>query len=223
MLPLKDDNPARTVPFVTIGLITANVLVFFYTLLLGRRELGMFVAEYALIPVRLFGGEEGLPAGSRASALTSMFMHGGLLHVAGNMLFLWIFGDNVEDVLGHARFLFFYLACGLAAAMTHVLGDPYSTMPMIGASGAVSGVLAAYMLLYPGARVLTLVFVFFMWVPAVVVIGVWIIVQILSSLEGAGQGMGGIAWSAHIGGFFAGMALLLLMHGRAGRGKRHRG
>ncbi|MBI5190211.1 MAG: rhomboid family intramembrane serine protease [Nitrospirae bacterium] len=221
MLPLKDDNPTRTLPFVTIGLIAVNAAVYIHMVLLGPIDVEGFVAEYALVPAGFFGGAVGAASVGRASILTSMFMHGGLLHIGGNMLFLWIFGDNVEDRIGHVRFLLFYLACGLAAAFAHMLGDPSSSTPMIGASGAVSGVLGAYMLLFPGARVLTLVFVFLMWVPAALVIGVWITVQILSSMESYGTGHTGIAWTAHIGGFFAGMAIVLLMGGKGRGGGRY--
>lgn len=219
MLPLKDDNPTRSLPFVTVGLIMANVFVFIYMKTMARDEVGVFVAQYALIPLSFVGGLEVVPSVGRASILTSMFMHGGLLHIAGNVLFLWIFGDNVEDALGHLRYLLFYLACGVAAAMTHVLSDPSSTMPMIGASGAVSGVLGAYMLLYPRARVLTLVFVFLLWVPAALVIGAWIVVQIINSMGPSVPGQPGIAWTAHVGGFFAGMALVLLLRGGKRRGR----
>ncbi|MDC4222904.1 MAG: rhomboid family intramembrane serine protease [Candidatus Manganitrophus sp.] len=146
-----------------------------------------------------------------SSVLTSMFLHGGLMHVAGNMLYLWIFGNNIEDVMGHVRFIFFYIVCGVLAAYSHALTEPGSRVPMIGASGAVSGVLGAYLLLFPHAKVLTLVpigfFIQIIRIPAVLVLGIWFLVQTVSGLFSGGQ-LGGIAWFAHVGGFLAGMALI---------------
>jgi len=228
MFPLKDDLPTRTTPFITVGVIAVNVLMFLYQLSLevgGSREgvgaAEAFVMEFGLIPCRLTavcptGGDLPSPV---VTIFTSMFLHGGLLHIGGNMLYLWIFGNNVEDVLGHARFLLFYLASGVAAAAMQVLVGPRSQVPMIGASGAISGVLGAYILLFPHANVLTLVIFGFFWrlvrIPAMIVLGLWMAVQILSGLGSWGAG-GGVAWFAHIGGFLAGMGLLALLRPRSG-------
>lgn len=214
MIPLKDDNPTSTVPYVNTGIIALNVLVFVYSLTLGDGEVERFVNHYAAVPALLFG-EPGPPVRVYSTLVTSMFLHGGFLHIAGNMLFLWIFGDNVEDALGHVKYVFFYLACGIIAALAHGLTDPGSKLPMLGASGAISGVLGAYMILYPRARVWTFFFFIFFWqvikVPAVIIIGLWIIVQVLNGLTTYGQSTGGVAWFAHVGGFAAGIILILFM------------
>jgi len=232
MIPLKDDVPSETFPFVTIGLIGLNVLVFFYQASIGvggdPRASEAVVFEFGATPCRITGacpvpGDFPSPV---ATIFTSMFLHGGLLHVGGNMLYLWIFGDNVEDTLGHGRYLALYLLAGVAAAVTQVAVNPRSSVPMIGASGAVSGVLGAYILLFPFASVHTLlVFGFFARIvrwPALVVLGFWIVIQALSgiltfsSAAWGGGEAGGTAWFAHIGGFLAGMALLFLMRPRRG-------
>jgi membrane associated rhomboid family serine protease len=230
MIPLKDDVPSATVPYVTIGLIGLNVLVFLYQASIGMggdpRAAEAVVFEFGATPCRLTGacpvpGDFPSPI---ATIFTSMFLHGGLLHVGGNMLYLWIFGDNVEDTLGHGRYLALYVVAGMAAALTQIAASPRSSVPMIGASGAVSGVLGAYILLFPFAGVhMLVVFGFFARVvrwPALVVLGLWIIVQALSGILtfsaaawGGGEA-GGTAWFAHIGGFLAGMALLFLMRRR---------
>src|SRR5712692_504121 len=219
MFPLKDDLPTRSTPFVTVGLIVLNLLAFFYQISLeagGDGAAQAFVMEFGLIPCRLTGacpvvGDLPSPV---FTIFSSMFLHGSFFHIAGNMLYLWIFGNNVEDTLGHGRFVLFYLASGVAAAATQTLVGPDSRVPMIGASGAVSGVLGAYFLLFPHANVLTLiVFGFFIRVvpiPAMIVLGFWFAVQVLNGLGSFGAG-GGVAWFAHIGGFFAGMGLLLLL------------
>lgn len=222
MIPLKDDIPSRTFPFVTIALIAANAAVFFYELSLGPRA-ERFLFAYGAIPynlthpVRTTGAQIPIVL----SLFTSMFLHGGLLHVGGNMLYLWIFGDNIEDVTGHFRFIVFYLVCGVAAAYSHALFDAHSRVPMIGASGAISGVLGAYLLLFPRARVLTLVpifvFIRIMQIPAVFVLGLWILVQFLNGLVGPRE-VGGVAWFAHIGGFLTGMILIFFFKkGKGGR------
>jgi len=224
MFPLKDDLPTRSTPFVTIGLIVLNVLTFFYQISLeaggdGAGAAQAFVMELGLIPCRLTGacpvaGDGPSPV---FTIFSSMFLHGSFFHIAGNMLYLWIFGNNVEDTLGHGRFGLFYLASGVAAAATQTLVGPDSRVPMIGASGAVSGVLGAYFLLFPQASVMTLVIFGFFWrivrIPALVLLGFWMVVQILSGLGSLGAG-GGVAWFAHIGGFFAGMGLLFLLRPR---------
>ncbi len=233
MLPLKDDIPTRTVPFVTIGIIAANILVFLYQASLqlgddpaGARAYQAFIFEFGLLPCRLAGFCE-VPADfphPAATIFTSMFMHGGFFHIFGNMLYLWIFGNNVEDTLGHGRFVAFYLASGVAAALAQTFVGPASTTPMIGASGAISGVLGAYLFLFPYAGVLTLIvfgfFIRIVRIPALFVLGFWIVVQFLNGLitfgvSVSGQGPeGGVAWFAHIGGFVAGVALLYLLRPR---------
>lgn len=226
MFPLKDDLPTRTTPVITVGLIVLNALAFVYQALLAVGELGegagaaqAFVMEFGLIPCRLTGAcaaASDLPSPA-LTVLTSMFLHGGFFHIAGNMLYLWIFGNNVEDTLGHGRFTVFYLASGIGAAAAQTLVGPDSQVPMIGASGAISGVLGAYVILFPHANVLTLVIFGFFWrvvhIPAILVLGFWMVVQILNGLGSFGAG-GGVAWFAHIGGFFAGMGLLLLLRPR---------
>jgi membrane associated rhomboid family serine protease len=242
MFPLKDDVPTNSTPFVTVGLIAINVLVFLYQASLqglasaeGSRAVQAFVLEFGLVPCRLTGNcvsPEGFPP-PMVSMLTSMFLHGGLFHVAGNMLYLWIFGNNVEDTLGHVRFVVFYLACGIGAALGQTAFGPHSTVPMIGASGAVSGVLGAYLLLSPRANVLTLIvfgfFIRLVRIPAVIVLGLWFAVQFVNGLvtwsaSGSGEAAGGgVAWFAHIGGFLVGMALLYPLHPRrhaTGRARR---
>ena len=227
MIPLKDDVPSSSFPFVTIGLIVLNVLVFLYQASIGmgsERAAEAFIMEFGAVPCRVTGacavpGDFPPPI---ATIFTSMFMHGGLFHVAGNMLYLWIFGDNVEDTLGHGRFLLFYLLSGVAAAAAQIVMNPDSRVPMVGASGAVSGVLGAYLILFPYARVLVLlIFGFFFRIvrwPASIVLGFWIVVQFLNGLitvsVAAGGAAGGTAWFAHIGGFLAGIVLLFLMRPR---------
>jgi membrane associated rhomboid family serine protease len=220
VFPLKDDNPSASAPLVTVALIVLNALVFVYQISLevggaeGARAAQAFVEEFGLVPCRLTGA---CRVGSEVPApiltiFTSMFMHGGLFHIGGNMLYLWIFGNNVEDTLGHGRYLLFYLLSGIAAALAQTVVGPSSTVPMIGASGAISGVLGAYIVLYPRANVLValpLLIVFYtLRVPAWVVLGMWFVGQLLSSLS-APQGAG-VAFGAHIGGFLAGVVLIRL-------------
>ncbi len=230
MLPLKDDVPSQRLPVVTVALILVNLLAYLYQFSLqasgdaqALRAAQDFVLEFGLVPCRLSGQCAVAPDFPQPalSIFTAMFLHGGWLHLAGNMLYLWIFGDNIEDELGHARFLLFYLLSGVVAALAQTAIGPGSTVPMIGASGAVSGVLAAYLLLFPYARVLTLItfgfFVRFVYVPAVIVLGFWIVVQFVNGLVtfGAGdEGLGGVAWFAHLGGFAAGLGLLYLLRPR---------
>jgi membrane associated rhomboid family serine protease len=233
MIPLKDDVPSRGVPVVTIAIIVVNALAYLYQFSLGIDVRGpgagadqAFVMEFGLVPCRLTGGcatADEFPS-PVLTIFTSMFLHGGLFHIGGNMLYLWIFGDNVEDTLGHGRFLIFYLAAGAAAALAQAYLNPGSRVPMIGASGAISGVLGAYLLLFPYATVLTLVtfgfFIRFLHVPAMIVLGFWVFVQLLNgyitfSAHSLGRGeSGGVAWFAHIGGFLAGMLLLFLFRPR---------
>jgi membrane associated rhomboid family serine protease len=226
MIPLKDENPTSTVPYVTVCLVVLNVFVFGYMMVMGQPDVETLVYRFSVTPARLLGAGTGGWADTWYSTIytpvTSMFMHAGLLHIAGNMLFLWVFGDNVEDRLGHLGFLGFYLACGLAAVLGHVAFNAGSEVPMVGASGAVSGVLGAYMLMFPRAKVWTFVFLFVFWqfirVPAVLVIGLWIILQFINGIAELGRQEGGVAWFAHIGGFIAGISLVLV----SGRRKRPR-
>jgi len=214
MIPLHDDNPTRTFPLVTVSLIGACILVFFWQVSLGPRAGQAVAYSLGLVPAVLLQRVHLPPelalVPPALTIYTSMFLHGGLLHVAGNMLYLWIFGNNVEEAMGHSRFLVFYLICGTAAALVQTFSNPASQVPMIGASGAISGVLGAYLLLFPHARVLVLLplgFLFYMVrIPAGWVLGLWFALQLLSStLAGSG---GGIAFFAHIGGFIAGMLLI---------------
>jgi membrane associated rhomboid family serine protease len=203
MIPLRDVIPSRTTPVITIALITANVLVFLYELSLGR-ELETFIAVFGLIPADF----------TLMTLVTSMFLHGGLLHVGSNMLYLWIFGDNVEDRMGHGRFLVFYFLCGAAAAVAQTMMQPDSTVPMVGASGAVAGVMGAYFVLYPRSKIVTLVpifiFIQLIEVPAILFLGLWFLLQFVSGLgsmaAAAREEVGGIAFWAHIAGFAAGVA-----------------
>ena len=227
MIPLKDDNPTRSFPFVTIAVIVLNLAVFVWELLLQQQaRLQPAIGALAVIPARLTGMDPldpALWADTGVRLVAAMFLHGGILHLAGNMIYLWIFGNNIEDIMGHGRFLAFYLLTGACASLAQILASPDSTVPMIGASGAISGVLGAYLILYPAARVLTLVFfVFFVRVvpfPAVIVLGVWFLIQVVN----AGQALpgriaaGGVAWMAHIGGFLAGIVLVLLFRRRRPR------
>lgn len=216
MIPLHDDNPTRTTPYVTIGIIIMCVLVFFWELSLGKRvELAVY--SLGMTPAVVFGGKQLLPELSLVpewmTIFTSMFLHGGWMHLIGNMLYLWIFGDNVEDAMGSARFLLFYLVCGVFAVLAQGLPNPDSAIPMIGASGAISGVLGAYLLLYPHARVLIMIplgfYPYTTSVPAGFVLGFWFLLQLISTAASGAQ-PGGVAFSAHIGGFLAGMALIPL-------------
>ena len=213
MIPIKDDNPTYSFPFVTLGIVVVNVAVFFYQVMLGPRGGEFFIYRTAAIPYEITHLVDIHPRGlvpPPFTLFTAMFVHGGFFHLAGNMLYLWIFGDNIEDRLGHLKFLFFYLASGFFASLAHIIIDPSSIIPMIGASGAVAGVLGAYFLLYPRAHVLTLVYLFFfiniVRIPAVIFLGIWFLFQVISSTAG-----GGIAWYAHIGGFVAGCLMVLFI------------
>jgi len=218
MIPLKDINRSQTTPFVTVILIVANGLIFLYELSLGQRSLSRFLFAFGVVPAFYFDASYWQSTGLLSGAfplVSSMFLHGGWLHFLGNMLYLWVFGDNVEDRVGHLGFLMFYFACGLAAAFLHIFTNPASTVPTVGASGAIAGVLGAYLVLFPGARVLTLVPIFFFFqlieLPALIFLGFWFVMQFFSgamSLAAGGQQMGGTAWWAHIGGFVMGISLV---------------
>lgn len=232
MIPLRDDNPTTLRPYVTIGFIAACVLVFLWQLSLGQKGFETAVVALGVIPATLLGPETLPPSlylvPPAATLFTSMFLHGGWMHLIGNMLYLWIFGNNVEDAMGHARFIIFYVLSGLAAAFAQALPNPDSTIPMIGASGAISGVLGAYLLLYPHARVLVLIplgaFSRVIYVPAMFVLGFWFVLQLVSSAL-ADPSQGGVAFGAHIGGFVAGMILIPLFKHRGVRlfAPAHRG
>jgi membrane associated rhomboid family serine protease len=207
MIPLRDIIPSRTTPIVTICLIALNIIVFLYELSLGR-AIDAFTLYYGLVPV----------AFSWINVFTSMFLHGSFMHVAGNMLYLWIFGDNVEDRMGHGRFLVFYLLCGVAAALAQTITTPDSTVPMVGASGAIAGVMGAYFVLYPRSRIVTLIPLFFFFqvieVPAIAFLGIWFLMQFISGIGAIsstiGRSTGGIAFWAHVAGFVAGVTGVVL-------------
>jgi len=218
MFPYKDDNPTNTFPFVTIGIIVLNILIFLLQLFTdvdGKR----IVYAYGAIPHNIVSLESTQPIHPFLTIFTSMFMHGGFFHLFGNMLYLWIFGNNIEDRLGHFRYILFYLFCGIVAALSHTLSATDSGVPMIGASGAISGVLGAYLLLFPMAKIHTIIFLGFfvqsVQIPALIVIGFWAIIQVVNGLITQGmQTHGGIAWLAHAGGFLAGLITIKLWQPR---------
>ncbi len=219
MLPLRDLNRTRRPAIVNWVIIGFNAALFIYELSLGPRLEG-FMNQAAFIPGRFFDPGIGPgPVGELQSALLSMFLHGGWAHFLGNMLFLWIFGDNIEDRLGHGRYALFYLLSGYAATLAHAFANPHSPVPAIGASGAISGVLGAYVILYPGARIVTLLFLGFfsrlVEIPAWVYLPLWFLMQLFSGLAALDtpSEQGGVAWFAHIGGFVAGPVLLFLLGG----------
>jgi len=208
MLPFKDNVPSRRVPFITWALIGINVIVFIFELLEGA-NLDQVFYQFGMVPAYVTAGVYG-PRYEIVPFLTSMFLHAGWLHIAGNMLYLWIFGNNVEDRMGHVIFLFFYLLSGVGAALLHLATDPSSMVPTVGASGAIAGVMGAYLVLYPKARVRSVVFLVYliriMDIPAVVFLGVWFVLQFFSGVAslGAAEG-GGVAFWAHVGGFAVGI------------------
>ncbi|MSS73420.1 MAG: rhomboid family intramembrane serine protease [Candidatus Latescibacteria bacterium] len=214
MIPLKDDIPTRSFPLVTILFILTNVSVFLYQFSLGDMGNAVFTMGLGVIPFEITHFADAVsptPIPLYLTLITSMFLHGGLVHLGGNMLYLWIFGNNIEDILGHVRFFFFYLLCGVLATLTFIVSAPDSRIPLVGASGAIAGVLGAYMIRFPGARVLVLfwflIFVRVIYVPALVVLGFWFLIQVLNASADAGA-QGGVAWFAHIGGFIAGILLI---------------
>ena len=201
MIPLRDVIPSRSTPYITVTIIALNALAFLFELSLGERELTQFLYFYGVIPA----------AFSWPTLITSMFLHGGWSHFIGNMWYLWIFGDNVEDRVGHGRFIVFYLLCGVAAAIGQIVMDPYSELPTIGASGAIAGVMGAYFVLYPHSRVLTLIpwiFIQIVEIPAIVLLGFWFLMQFLSAgaiaVTSSSHGGGGVAFAAHVAGFVVG-------------------
>src|SRR6266699_3401029 len=198
MIPLRDIIPSRTVPYITVTIIVLNALAWLFELSLPREVLPAFLQVYGMVPADFHA----------STLISSMFLHGGWSHIIGNMWYLWIFGDNIEDRLGHGRFIIFYLLCGIAAALGQIVIDPYSRLPTIGASGAIAGVMGAYFVLYPQSRVLTLVIWIFIQVveiPAIVLLGFWFLMQLVSAGEIAAtagtHGGGGVAFAAHVAGF----------------------
>ena len=209
MIPLRDVIPSRTFPFVNIALIVLNTVAFVAELSISDAGFQPFLGNFALVPGNFLW----------PTVLTSMFLHAGWLHFLGNMLYLWIFGDNVEDRLGHFRYLLFYLLCGVAASMAHVWMNPDSMLPTLGASGAIAGVMGAYFVLYPRSQILTLIpfFLFYMRVvevPAIVFLGIWFLIQFLSGAAAAGAETGGVAVWAHVAGFLTGMGWVLLFRAK---------
>ena len=235
MIPLYDDNPRDSVPIVTLGLIAVNILVFLWQSAVG---IGMYA--YTMVPAVLTQGQSEIIRFDHFTAVqnpalhpawltifSSMFMHGGFMHIAGNMLYLWIFGDNIEASLGRGKYLLFYLIVGVAATFAHIASNPASQVPTLGASGAIAGVMGGYILLYPNANVKCLVpwgfFSTLMDVPAWIVLGIWFAYQILLNTMGAaGHGGGGVAYMAHIGGFVAGLILIKVFGGRRPEPPRYR-
>lgn len=217
MFPLKDENPTRRRPIVTYALIIINTAVFVGTLLAGSFD--QTIEEFGMRSKEVLAGQR------LYTLLTSMFLHGGVLHILFNMWYLWIFGDNIEDMLGRGKFILFYLGAGLAASFAQAISDPSSTIPTIGASGAISGVLGAYMILYPWANVHTAVFFFYLirlvTIPAILMIGFWFVLQVLSASVTWMSGVsGGVAYWAHIGGFIAGVLLILLVRRKLRKRRR---
>lgn len=209
MIPIRDQIPTRRVAFVNYFLIIANILVFIIQWLAGPNQ-ETLVYQFALIPAKFTSH---LSLGNITNIFTSMFMHAGLAHIGGNMLYLWIFGDNVEDSLGHGRYLFFYLMGGFVASLTHIFSNPTSQIPTVGASGAIAAVLGAYLVLYPHAKVLTIIplgfFLRMTMVPAIIVLGLWFVLQLFNGVLSLGgpEDVGGVAFWAHIGGFVTGVIL----------------
>jgi membrane associated rhomboid family serine protease len=203
MIPLRDVIPSRTTPYITVTIIVLNALAWFYELALPRDVLPVFLQVYGVVPA----------AFSAPTLISSMFLHGSWFHVIGNMWYLWIFGDNVEDRVGHGRFIIFYLLCGIAAALGQVAMEPYSTLPTIGASGAIAGVMGAYFVLYPHSRVLTLIPLWFYYeifeLPAIFLLGFWFLIQLFSAgaiaVTAGTHGGGGVAFMAHVAGFVCGV------------------
>ena len=228
LFPLYDENPTKSIPWITLLLILINVLVFIYELSLqSAGKLQQLFQTAALIPYEITNLAKltsDVPNIGILAVFTSMFMHGGWLHIIGNMWYLWIFGNNVEDTLGHAKYLLFYLLCGIGGGIGHILSQPYSQVPTVGASGAIAGVLAGYLIMFPTARVVTIVPIFIFLqivkVPAILLIGLWFLIQIASGMGSLStQASGGTAWFAHIGGFIAGVVLVLVLSRKKTGGK----
>ena len=228
MIPLRDDAPRYSTPYVNYFLIGLNVLVFLFELTLGTNEQNIFLVEFGVRPATIVAWISGNYHISFLDVaipmLTSMFLHGGWAHLIFNMWALWIFGDNVEDHLGHLPYLGFYMACGILAELVHTVFNFQSMVPSVGASGAIAGVMGAYFLLYPSARVLTWIpffFIFVTWLPAWIILGYWFVVQFLSgaanTITASGHNVGGVAFWAHVGGFLSGLLLIKLLPARPQR------
>jgi len=216
MIPIRDKNPSSTFPYVTIGIIIINILIFLYELSL-ESELGEFIMKFGVVPLKVsyYSHVSNLTFISTFFPfISSMFLHGGFIHLIGNMWFLWIFGDNIEDKLGHFKYIAFYFICGIIASSVHVFFNSQSNIPCVGASGAIAGVLGAYMITFPRARVVTIVplFIFIQVIelPAMVVLGFWFVIQFFNGATSitASTSGAGVAWWAHIGGFAAGVVIL---------------
>lgn len=244
MIPIGDENPTRTKPYVVYALVALNVVVYLYDRIGASTPLGN-LWNWSMIPYSVIHDVRVMPLFNQVGQIvaarplpgvgpdpqwitifTSMFMHASLLHIGGNMLYLWIFGNNIEDALGHAKFLAFYLGCGVAAAFTHIALNLNSVVPTVGASGAIAGVLGAYLYLYPGNRIRTLLLMWFFWVardiPALFVLGIWFLTQLLGLGGSGGQIGGGVAYGAHVGGFAAGVIAIVLLGGRSLRRQQPR-
>jgi hypothetical protein len=211
MIPLRDETPTHRTPIINYLFIALNVIVFIFQIMLGSENQSI-VYQFALIPAQFTSG---IGIGDITDIFTSMFMHGGIAHIGGNMLYLWIFGDNVEDRMGHGRYILFYIIGGVVASLAHIFTNPNSQIPTVGASGAIAAVLGAYLIMYPQSRVLTLIPLgFFMrltMLPAAIVLGLWFVLQLFQGvLTLGGPDVGGVAFWAHIGGFVAGVVLAKL-------------
>jgi membrane associated rhomboid family serine protease len=226
MFPIRDDQPRYSTPFVNGFLIVLNILVYLFQASLDPRSAELFARQFGVVPSHLSSFLAGSPKYPLAAIVipffTSMFLHAGWMHVLGNMWFLYIFGDNIEDYLGHFTYLVFYVLCGLFAMATQVAMYPHSNLPTVGASGAIAGVLGAYFILYPRARVLTWFFVFVFYVPAWIMLGYWFVLQFLAgavtlSVAQTGRDVGGVAVWAHVGGFVAGLVMVKLFPERSRR------
>ena len=220
MIPLRDVIPSRTTPYITTTIIILNAIAWLFEVSLPQNTLNQFIGTYGVVPAYF----------SPPTLITSMFLHGSWMHVIGNMWYLWIFGDNVEDRLGHGRFIVFYLLCGIAAAIGQIVMDPTSTLPTIGASGAIAGVMGAYFVLYPQSRVLTLIPLIIFWevieLPAYILLGFWFVMQLFSAgtiaVTASSHGSGGVAFAAHVAGFVVGMAGVFVFKKRdIGRWERY--
>ena len=216
-IPLRDENPTRTTPYINYALVLVNSLVFLYEITLPHRAQLTLASIYGTVPTRFAHAltGHGQLDGAILPLFTSMFLHAGLAHLLGNMLFLWIFGDNVEDFFGHIGYLIFYLFCGVASGLVHIAFNLHSSLPAVGASGAISGVLGAYILLYPTNRILTLILIFLVPLPAFIILGYWFVLQFAAGVSSFGaSATGGVAWWAHIGGFLVGLLIALAVKGR---------
>ncbi|MFQ5964527.1 MAG: rhomboid family intramembrane serine protease [Candidatus Scalinduaceae bacterium] len=219
MIPIKDRNPSGSFPFVTVGIIAVNVFVFMLELSLGS-GLDDFIMKYGIVPLKVGNYFQVLDltfVDTFLPFITSMFLHGGFVHLIGNMWYLWIFGDNIEDKLGHFNYLCFYVMCGIIASSVHVIYNNQSSVPCIGASGAIAGVLGAYMITFPRARVVTILPIWFIWqvieLPAFIVLGLWFVIQFFNGTASitTSASSGGVAWWAHIGGFVSGIFIIVIL------------